>query len=101
MWSSVPIRSQEGIVFQAGLPDFSTSALEAIGRCVAARTAASALGRSLARAPGKTSGFRYQSETPFGARYLHCLQAYPDVVLAHRDATAALASASSAEAAAL
>jgi hypothetical protein len=31
------------------------------------------------------------AETPFGARYLHCLQAFPDVVLAHRDATAALA----------
>lgn len=40
-------------------------------------------------------------ETAFGVRYLHCLQAFPDVVLAHRDATAALASASSAEAAAL
>jgi hypothetical protein len=30
-------------------------------------------------------------ETPFGARYLHFLQDFPDVVLAHRDATAALA----------
>jgi hypothetical protein len=29
-------------------------------------------------------------DTPFGARYLHCLQTYPDVVIAHRDAVAAL-----------
>jgi hypothetical protein len=28
--------------------------------------------------------------TPFGARYLRVLQDHPDVVLAHRDATAAL-----------
>ena len=30
-------------------------------------------------------------DTPFGARYLRALQDDPDVVLAHRDATAALA----------
>jgi hypothetical protein len=30
-------------------------------------------------------------ETPFGARYLRALQQHPGVVLAHRDATAALA----------
>jgi hypothetical protein len=41
------------------------------------------------------------AETAFGSRYLHFLQAFPEVVLAHRDATAALASASSATAAAL
>ena len=28
--------------------------------------------------------------TPFGARYLKALQDHPDVVLAHRDVTAAL-----------
>jgi hypothetical protein len=29
-------------------------------------------------------------DTPFGARYLRALQDHPDVVLAHRDVTAAL-----------
>ena len=31
-------------------------------------------------------------DTPFGARYLKALQDHPDVVFAHRDATAALGS---------
>jgi hypothetical protein len=34
-----------------------------------------------------------QAETPFGARYLRALQDHPDVVLAHRDVTAALGAA--------
>ncbi|HEV8649763.1 MAG TPA: hypothetical protein VG276_10250 [Actinomycetes bacterium] len=54
MWSAVPITSQDGIVFQAGTPDWSNSALVASGRWVAASTAPSRAGRPLAKHPGNT-----------------------------------------------
>src|ERR1700688_550412 len=43
-WSAVPITSQLGMLAQAGGPDTSVSAVAAIGRWVAARSAASLAG---------------------------------------------------------
>jgi len=48
-WSAVPITSQDGIVCQAGAPEGADPALNAMGLWVAARTAASLAGRSLAK----------------------------------------------------
>ena len=39
-WSAVPITAQDGMVFQAGVPNVAASALAASGRGVAAMTAA-------------------------------------------------------------
>src|SRR5258706_15426186 len=47
-WSAVPITAQDGIVFQAGTPDFWVSAMDVSGRWVAASTPASRAGRPLA-----------------------------------------------------
>jgi hypothetical protein len=49
---------------------------------VAAQEAAIARARELLAPP--------DPDTPFGARYLRALQDHPEVVLAHRDVTAAL-----------
>src|SRR6266699_992082 len=48
-WSAVPISDQDGIVCQAGVPEGADPALNAIGRWVAARTAAWLAGRPLAK----------------------------------------------------
>src|SRR6266545_2186870 len=65
--SSVPIRYQDGIVFQAGTPAGSARALNAIGRCVAARTAACLAVRSFAKHAGNRLGLMYRSASPAGA----------------------------------
>ena len=54
IWSFRPITSQDGIVFQAGTPDWSVNVLLARGRWVAASTAPSLPDRPLAKQPGKT-----------------------------------------------
>ena len=56
--SSVPMRYQDGIVFQAGTPEGSRPALNAMGRWVAAIASASRFGRSGAKEFTTTSGFR-------------------------------------------
>jgi hypothetical protein len=64
-WSAVPISDQDGIVCQAGTPEGSEPALSAMGRSVAARTAASLAGRPLAKHwanPG-SAGQRLPSDT--------------------------------------
>ena len=53
MWSAVPTTSQDGMVCQAGTPDWSVNVLVARGRWVAARTAPALAGRPLAKQPGK------------------------------------------------
>src|SRR5262245_9312405 len=65
--SSVPTRYQDGIVFQAGGPDGSALALNVIGRCEAARTAACLAAMVLAKHEGYTSGLIYRSTSPFCA----------------------------------
>src|SRR5262249_49071051 len=57
-WSAVPITAQDGMVFQAGVPNVAPSALAASGRWVAAMTAARLAGRPLAKHPGTTLGLR-------------------------------------------
>src|SRR6266436_8746725 len=54
--SAVPITAQDGMVFQAGVPDGSPSVLAASGRCVAAMIAAVGAGRPLAKQPGTRAG---------------------------------------------
>src|SRR5258708_7699450 len=66
--SIVPTRSQLGIVFHAGGPDGAVTALKATGACVAARTAPSFVGRSLANPCSKTLGFTYNTASPGPAR---------------------------------
>jgi len=56
MWSLRPITSQDGMVLQAGAPDWSVNVLLARGRWVAASTAPSRAGRPLAKQPGNTLG---------------------------------------------
>ena len=53
-WSAVPITAHDGIVFQAGTPDFWVSAMELSGRWVAASILASLAGRPLAMQDGNT-----------------------------------------------
>src|ERR1700723_3037020 len=53
-WSAVPTKAHDGIVFHAGTPLFSVSALVAMGRWVTASTRASLAGRSLAMQLGYT-----------------------------------------------
>src|SRR5450631_2439022 len=65
-WSAVPITAQLGMVAQAGGPDASVSALAAIGRWVAASSAAWLAGRSLARMLRNSAGLMYASVTPPG-----------------------------------
>lgn len=48
-WSAVPISDQDGIVFQAGTPEGADPALNAMGRWVAASTAAWLAGRPSAK----------------------------------------------------
>ena len=55
-WSIVPRTYQLGIVVQATGPDLVVNALNVAGACVAARTAPSLAGRSLAKTLRKTSG---------------------------------------------
>src|SRR5258708_37588452 len=50
--SAVPMTAQDGMVFQAGVPDGSPSVLAASGRWVAAMIAAAGAGRPLAKQPG-------------------------------------------------
>jgi hypothetical protein len=54
------------MVAQAGAPDGSVSALAAIGRWVAASSAAWLAGRSLARMLRNSEGMMYTSVTPPG-----------------------------------
>src|SRR6478735_2334581 len=65
--SIVPTRSQLGIVFHAGVPDGAVTALNVTGACVAARTAPSFAGRSLANPSRKTFGCTYSSASPGAA----------------------------------
>src|SRR5579862_2846889 len=65
--SAVPMMAQDGIVFQAGTPDTSVSAVVESGRCVAASAAPSLAGSPLVKQPGNTSCFTYASTTPVGA----------------------------------
>src|ERR1017187_9661577 len=65
-WSDVPITAQLGMLVQAGGPDTSASAEAAIGRWVAASSAAWLAGRSLARMPRNSEGLMYTSVTPPG-----------------------------------
>src|SRR5271166_3881505 len=58
-WSAVPITAQEGIVCQAGTPDFWVSAMVESGRWVAARICASLVGKPLARQDGNTLCLMY------------------------------------------
>jgi hypothetical protein len=48
-WSAMPMTDQEGMVSHAGVPEGAFAALNASGRWVAARTAASLAGRPLAK----------------------------------------------------
>ena len=57
-WSAVPITAQDGMVFQAGVPNVAANALAASGRWVAAMTAAWLAGRPLAKHPGTRLGLR-------------------------------------------
>src|ERR1700752_4095340 len=65
--SSVPTRYQDGIVFQAGGPDGCARILSAIGRCEAARIAASLAAIVFAKHEGYTSCLIYRSNSPLGA----------------------------------
>src|SRR6476661_7444803 len=65
--SIVPTRSQLGIVCHAGGPDGAVTALRVTGACVAARTAPSFAGRSLANPCRKTLGFTYSNASPGAA----------------------------------
>src|SRR5437763_6907792 len=56
MWSFRPTMSQDGMVAQAGVPDWSANVPVARGRWVAASTAPSLAGRPLAKQPGNTVG---------------------------------------------
>ena len=60
-WSAVPITSQLGMVTQAGVPEASARAVAAIGRWVAASSAALLADRSLART--YADGLMYASVT--------------------------------------
>src|SRR6478609_11069277 len=55
--SPVATTAQEGSVFQAGTPDFSSNADAATGRCDAPKTVDCAVGRSPAKTALKDAGF--------------------------------------------
>src|SRR5689334_1478661 len=65
--SAVPTTAQDGMVFQAGMPDFWPSAMVDSGSWVAASTLASAAGRPLAKQDGNRLCLTYASNTPAGA----------------------------------
>ena len=54
--SAVLITAQDGMAFQAGVPEGSDSVLAASGRWMAAMTAAWPAGRPLAKQPGTRDG---------------------------------------------
>src|SRR6266550_7172895 len=68
--SLVPISYQEGIVFHAGVVDTSLSAPKVTGRCVAASTAPSRAGRSLANVLGNRLWSTYRSVPAVGGSVL-------------------------------
>ena len=65
--SAVPTTAHDGIVFHAGGPDLSVSALNVIGLWVAARTAAAFRDVLPASASLNTLGLTYRSASPAGA----------------------------------
>src|SRR5260370_35522632 len=81
MWSAVPTTSQDGMVCQAGTPDWSVNVLVARGRWVAASTAPARAGRPLAKQPGNTVGLPQgtapDGETGSGRKVTHVHRAVP------------------------
>jgi hypothetical protein len=88
-------RMSAGELLQAAADDLRFSWLKELSELIAgldqarADDAAAASAALVARARSLLAP--PDPETAFGARYLRALQEHPDVVLAHRDVTAALA----------
>jgi hypothetical protein len=82
-------------VLQAAADDLRFSWLKDLSELIAALDQARADGDPAATEAAVASARRLLAPpdpgTPFGARYLRTLQDHPEVVLAHRDATSALA----------
>jgi len=87
-------RMSAGEFLQAAADDLRFSWLKELSELIAALDQARADGDADARQPliatARALLVPPDPETAFGARYLQALQDHPDVVLAHRDAVAAL-----------